>query len=211
VTTQADRKAETRRRLLDAAADLFGREGFHATSTDAVADAADRTSGSVYAHFGGKEGLLLALAEDMKDSVALGILREMVSARTIDDRVAALWHGFAGAADPWIMLEHELWLYAARNPDERTRLAARYDHERAALADEIEIWKQRDGDDPVAARELSILALGLLLGLEMQRRIDPSAVPDDLAVAGLEQLLGLFATTDSTDTPTEPAPAGKAP
>ena len=74
--TQEDRKAETRSRLLEAAADLFARRGFHGVSTDTVADAADRTSGALYAHFGAKEGLLLALvnawAEDVpRDSLAL--------------------------------------------------------------------------------------------------------------------------------------------
>jgi hypothetical protein len=34
------------------------------------------------------------------------------------------------------------------------------------------------------------LLLGLLLGLEMQHRLDPDAVPDDVAVGGLRALLG---------------------
>jgi hypothetical protein len=35
------------------------------------------------------------------------------------------------------------------------------------------------------------LALALLYGLEMQRRVDPAAVPDDLVVRGLRALLAL--------------------
>ena len=203
--TQADRKAETRRRLLESAADLFASVGFHATSTDAVAEEADRTSGSVYAHFGGKEGMLLALVDEIKDRVALAILTEMVSARSIDERVAALWRGFAEGSEPWIMLEHELWLYAARNPDERERLAERYDRERSILAEELAVWKSfDDGDDALPARDLSVLALAMLLGREMQRRIDPSVVPEDLAVAGLERLLGLPVRNQSVSAPAEP-------
>ena len=63
MATQEERRAETRARLLDAAADLFARKGFHAVSAEAVADAAGRTTGALYDHFGGKEGLLLALVE----------------------------------------------------------------------------------------------------------------------------------------------------
>ncbi|HRW38557.1 MAG TPA: helix-turn-helix domain-containing protein, partial [Aquihabitans sp.] len=61
--TQEERRAETRSRLLGAAADLFARKGFHATSAEAVASAADRTTGALYDHFGGKEGLLVGLLE----------------------------------------------------------------------------------------------------------------------------------------------------
>ena len=39
MATQEQRRAETRSRLLDAAADLFARKGFHAVSAEAVADA----------------------------------------------------------------------------------------------------------------------------------------------------------------------------
>ncbi|MGH9206548.1 MAG: helix-turn-helix domain-containing protein, partial [Acidimicrobiales bacterium] len=52
--TQEERKAETRARLLAAAADLFAGQGIEAVSVDAVAEAAGRTSGAVYAHFGSK-------------------------------------------------------------------------------------------------------------------------------------------------------------
>jgi len=61
--TQEERKAETRSRLLAAAAELFADHGVDAVSVDAVAEAAGRTSGAVYAHFGSKQGLLLALLD----------------------------------------------------------------------------------------------------------------------------------------------------
>ena len=65
MASQEQRKAETRQRLLDAAALLFAERGIEAVSIDTVAEAADRTSGAVYAHFGGKDGLLNALLENL--------------------------------------------------------------------------------------------------------------------------------------------------
>ena len=59
--TQEERRADTRERLLRAAADLFARKGVDAVSVDAIADEAGRTSGALYDHFGGKDGLLFAL------------------------------------------------------------------------------------------------------------------------------------------------------
>jgi hypothetical protein len=75
--TQQERKAETRARLLGAAAALFAEQGVDAVSVDAVAEAAGRTSGAVYAHFGSKQGLLLALLDSWKDAVRTVLLAEV--------------------------------------------------------------------------------------------------------------------------------------
>jgi AcrR family transcriptional regulator len=223
--SQAQRKAETRGRLLSAAAALFAREGFHGTSTDAVADAADRTSGALYAHFGDKHGLLLALLDQMKDATSSAIRADLEQASSLEERVAVLWRDFAAPAetlgDTWLLLEHELWLWAARHPADADRLAQRYARERARLAQGIAAW--HDGTPSRPAPELAVLVLALLLGLEMQHRLDPAAVPDHVAVDGLLALLGAgsapaagrrararraAASTDPSPPDRLPAPAG---
>lgn len=200
--TQEDRKAETRARLLEAAADLFARRGFHGVSTDAVADAADRTSGALYAHFGAKENLLLALVNAWENEAALEIVAALEERSDLAGRLEALWTHFVGAADAphpdassrgdlWMLLEHELWLYAARNPEVSADLAGRYGEGRAAMGTAFEAWAAEEGGAlPVVADEMAVLVMGLLLGLEMQHRIDPHSVPDDLAVRGLRLLFG---------------------
>ena len=59
MATQGERKAETRARLLSAAATVFADLGIEGASVDAIAETAGRTSGALYAHFGSKEGLLI--------------------------------------------------------------------------------------------------------------------------------------------------------
>ncbi|WP_412539487.1 helix-turn-helix domain-containing protein [Longispora sp. K20-0274] len=59
--TQADRTGETTTGLLDAAAGLFGRDGYAATSIDEIARVAGVTKGAVYHHFEGKAGLFRAV------------------------------------------------------------------------------------------------------------------------------------------------------
>ena len=54
MATQGERRAATRQRLLDAAAELFATRGIEASSVDAIAERAERTSGAIYDHFGGK-------------------------------------------------------------------------------------------------------------------------------------------------------------
>ena len=52
MATQGERRAETRQRLLDAAAELFAARGVEGCSVDAIAERAERASGAVYDHFG---------------------------------------------------------------------------------------------------------------------------------------------------------------
>src|SRR5688500_10121938 len=126
MATQEERRADTRQRLLDAAAELFAERGIDGSSVDAIAERADRTSGAIYDHFGGKEGLLFALLEGWVDDVAVVISAELAAASTLDERLSSLWRN---VADPptgdgrWLGLEHELWSYAVRNPEARDKLA----------------------------------------------------------------------------------------
>ena len=107
------------------------------------------------------------------------ITAELATSTTLDEQMAALWRNVSQpvAGDGrWIALEHELWAYAARNEAAREHLARRY---RAA-------W---DGIDTTFAGvdqvRVGPAVIGLLLGLEMMRRIDPGAVTDQMAVAAL--------------------------
>jgi AcrR family transcriptional regulator len=200
--TQADRKATTRSLLLDAATELFATRGIDAVSVEAIADAADRTSGAVYAHFGGKAGLVTAVLDEWKDRVAVVVAAAFETSPQLESRLDALWTTFADPPDDrggeWLLLEHELWLRAARDPEIRAPLAARYADARGATTDEFSRWVAEFGLEPaVPIEQLPVLVLGLLLGLEMQRRIDPAAVTDEIALAGL---LALFrSTSEGTD------------
>ena len=147
--TQEERKAETRSRLIAAAADLFARKGFHAVSAEAVADAADRTTGALYNHFGGKDGLLLALVEQWLSESAARILAGVEESPDLDGRLRALWSDSVAAqqadAELWLLLEFELWLHGARNAEFADRLAARYDDRRRNLAIPLQAWAKDEG------------------------------------------------------------------
>src|SRR5687768_10283751 len=61
--TQRDRSDATTKALVDAARELFARDGYEATLLDDVARAAGVTKGALYHHFGGKKGLFRAVFE----------------------------------------------------------------------------------------------------------------------------------------------------
>lgn len=204
MVTQGERRAETRQRLLDAAAELFAERGIDASSVDAIAERAERTSGAIYDHFGGKPGLLVALLESWVDDVAVAIVAELATATSLDERLATLWRN---VSDPptgdgrWIALEHELWSFAARNDEARDHLARRY---RAAWEGVDEAVAGWDGDrldgEEAGAGSLRVgpAVIGLLLGLEMMRRVDPGAVTDEMALAALRGAVTSMTTGVST-------------
>lgn len=54
---------EKQEKILNAALQLFAKEGYHATSTNKVAKLAGVSEGLIFRHFGNKEGLLQAILE----------------------------------------------------------------------------------------------------------------------------------------------------
>jgi AcrR family transcriptional regulator len=173
---------------LNAAAELFAERGVDGTSIDAIAERADRTSGAVYDHFGGKDGLLLALLDSWVEDVGAVVTAELATATTMDERLAVLWRSVSAPAvgdGRWMTLEFELWAHAARNPDLRSHLTRRY---RGA-------WRgivAAAGGSAEVAGDVGPAVIGLLFGLEMMRRIDPRRVTDELAVGALR---GVVAAT----------------
>ena len=61
--TREERRAATRTELLDAAARVFARRGFHNASVNDVAAEAGYTSGAVYSNFRNKDELFVAAFE----------------------------------------------------------------------------------------------------------------------------------------------------
>lgn len=190
MATQGERRADTRQRLLDAAAELFAERGIDGSSVDAIAERAERTSGAIYDHFGGKEGLLFALLEGWVDDVAVVIVAELATATTLDERLSSLWRNVSNPPTGdgrWLALEHELWGYAARNEPAREHLARRYRAAWGGVDEAVAGWADEHGGHRVGPP-----LIGLLLGMEMMRRVDPGAVTDDMAVAALR---GVVAST----------------
>jgi AcrR family transcriptional regulator len=62
-TRGARRSARTRAAILDAAEGAFASTGYRRTRMEDVAESADVAVGSIYLHFGNKDGLYLALVE----------------------------------------------------------------------------------------------------------------------------------------------------
>ncbi len=62
-------KLETRSALLQAALELFAEKGFEETHASQIAERAGVAVGTIYMHFGSKEGLLRASLENIADAI----------------------------------------------------------------------------------------------------------------------------------------------
>ncbi len=197
---QAERRAQTSQRLLDAAAEVFARLGFHAATVDDVAEAAGYTKGAVYANFAGKEALFLALLDRHLDD-QLAQVDQLVGAASDSDLHAGLRDASTtqmAAGESFGLLMLEFWLYAARDAPARAALAARYQRMRDRLAGVI---VERDAARGIAGsrapNEVAALVLALDAGLFLQHLIDPDAITPDLRANALSAVIGSAARDEA--------------
>jgi AcrR family transcriptional regulator len=122
--TQAERRAETRGRLLKAARHVFAERGYHAASLDLVSERAGYTKGALYHHFGSKEGLLLALLDEH-------VARRLGQAQTPEEGPPSKKMPFDRE---FALLFLEFVCAAARDPQLRRRLADRMRSARSETA-----------------------------------------------------------------------------
>src|SRR5258708_11189245 len=93
--TRDQKKAQTRLQLLEAAANVFARRGYHAATVDEVAEEAGFTVGALYSNFAGKQDLFLEMLEEHFD-------RQVAIYAEISSRGATLEEKARGAADHWM-------------------------------------------------------------------------------------------------------------
>ena len=171
----------TRLALIRAALDLFGAKGFEAASTRAVAAAAGANLASIAYHFGGKEGLRLACADHVVETVR-GMLEPALAAvgaapltpttaRALLERVVAAFVGFLVVRPE----AQSIARFVVREMFEPTEAFERiYDDAFAPLHERIcVVWAAATGAPAEApATKLATLAmLGQILYFRLARRV----------------------------------------
>jgi AcrR family transcriptional regulator len=208
--TRARRREMTRRHLIDAAAIVFARKGFHGASLDDVAAAAGFTKGAVYSNFASKDDLFLAVFDDryaQEQSEMRRVLTEESDPYELNpethvfDRVRGVidrtWD------DDWTALYLEFVLYARRNADAAQKLAESVRRQRemtVAMLDEAYQSIDYEPDRPVAV--LATIAIALFDGLALGRLADPPAFDDEM----LTHFLDFMVASIGASQPLEDAP-----
>ena len=174
----------TRRHLLDAAAEVFARDGFHGASLDDVAATAGFTKGAVYSNFKSKEDLFLAVLDDhfaQERGDVQHALGEPVQADKRDEQLPRVQRAIEGSFDDeWTALYLEFVLYARRNPALREKLAARarqqYDETIGMLNG---VYADIGGTPNHPVTVLARVSMALFEGLALGRLVDPESYTRD--------------------------------
>ncbi len=184
------RTRETQARLLNAAEEVFVRDGYEAAQLDEIAATAGRSKGSVYTHFRSKEDLFLALFEHRTRSY---IERFAASLRKCATRKQSL-EAFRGfyvdlASDrTWPILTLEFKLFALRHPESKVRLRKVFEMTKAA--GDPSLHRQVFGNlsrDRRSENEASLSALGpVVSALILESHFEPAL----LSEKALRRLLG---------------------
>ena len=182
--TRQEKQAQTRAALIDAAAKVFARRGYHGASVEEVAAEAGFSTGAVYSNFSGKEELFLALA-DRKVAERVAETRALASAAkrggSPGEEAAEQFRAFLERDPDWPVLFYEFWSYGIRSARIQDEFAQRREAVREALAEALERIAERLGFElrfPAPALATAISAA--LNGLAFERAADPDAVPDEV-------------------------------
>jgi AcrR family transcriptional regulator len=181
--TRAERQAQTRNNLLEAAAQVFIARGFEAASIEAITKAAGYTRGAFYSNFSSKAELFAELLQQraytqyrrMAAATAEG---ERPSMRQTGERLAAIQGDEAGQ---WLFrLWLELLAHAGRDEQFRKLAGGFWSTTRELSAAGIRDAYAEAGQEPPAAPDrLATAMIALDIGLALQHFVDPEAVPLD--------------------------------
>ena len=179
--SQAERTAETRRRIIRAATESIGEVGFQRTTAAEIAARAGVTWGAVQHHFGGKDGILAAVLEDSFERFAERLDDLGPESATREKRVAAcVERAFAHFTSPAYRSAFEILLNAAsEDPD-----AARPGWQTPMFRAWDGVWRSLFADSPIPRarlRRLERYAFAVLTGLAAARWLGwrPAAQADD--------------------------------
>jgi AcrR family transcriptional regulator len=112
------RSQKTIARLLEAAEEVFVRDGFELAQMDKIAARAQRSKGAVYVHFKSKEDMFLALMEHRIKTYVDRFTDQMASRATKRKRLAAFRDFYEGLVHDraYHVLTLEFKLFALRHP-----------------------------------------------------------------------------------------------
>src|SRR5580700_3544808 len=138
--------------------------------------------------------MLLALLDEWEQSLVTVIAAEFELAADVGERLRAVAANLIAHPSEetrrLLLLEQELWLRAARDPEVAAALRVRASEAHARMARGFAAWMADGIIGPVADPDtLATVFRALVVGLEMQHRVDPDAMDIDTVTAALGSVL----------------------
>lgn len=199
--TRAEKKAETRARLLESATAVFADKGMARGSIDDVAEHAGFTKGAFYANFASKEELFLALLDEHFADVLERVDRAISGDDDLLDQAregAASFMRFIAADPDWERLFFDFSAHAMRNEGFRAELVDRRRALRAGIATLLQRRVDQLGiEPPVPVPDIAMMVFAMADGIALQRLLDPEALDQELYPTMLATFFtGLRAATE---------------
>lgn len=190
LSKQQVRTQETRARLLEAAEEVFVKDGYEGAQLDQIAARAERSKGAVYGHFKSKEDLFLALFEHRMRTHIGQLMARLEKCRTRQEHMVAFREFYVGLANDrtWPVLTLEFKLFALRHPELKVRLRKAIEMARPPRddADERRMFGMMTPAQK-AENELALLALGpIFSGLILESHFES----ETLTEKALRRILG---------------------
>jgi AcrR family transcriptional regulator len=183
--TRAEKQAETRRLLLEAAEEVFRERGFSGATVEEITARAGFSRGAFYSNFESREQLFIELLHKRVYDDFTRMLERGPREKSARKQMVSTAREFAKRyehAQRWLF---ELWLeclaYAARHPEFASLPATFWRGNRALTARMIDSTYSAVGQKPpIESKHLASALTALDIGLAIQNLVDPEEVPLDL-------------------------------
>jgi AcrR family transcriptional regulator len=175
--TRAAKQAQTRTRLIAAAASVFARRGFQAATVEEIAEEAGYSHGAVYSNFAGKEDLFLAVFEQYMSERVAEVARASEIEGSFAERARAgadQWMQRFAADRDTFLLHLEFMIHAARNPHLSKQLGQRMAALRLEIERQLSSREAHAGSAlPLPAADLALVLRALGIGLAVEALNQP--------------------------------------
>ncbi|SEQ98504.1 TetR/AcrR family transcriptional regulator [Lentzea albida] len=180
--TRVEQQARTHEHLLRAGRQVFLRKGFLAASVEEIAAEAGYTRGAVYKHFGGKEGLWLAIVEADAGTHLDGLRQALGRTGDRDELIATLGGAAHEEAAKWTAVTAEVLAATAQQPQIAAQVAALQQRHDAQVVTLLAEHFERLGLDPVLPVDQIVVVIGALgIGLALRQAVLREPAADVLA------------------------------
>lgn len=190
--TRAERQQQTRAALVEAAREVFARDGFAGASLDTIARDAGYSKGAVYSNFDGKAALFLAVMDHDLDRLSVGTWDPFVRVPAFEATDSPVGANLADPGDPEIGIGFALAtleFIATAGRDQTLRSALR---ERVATLvgayGEV-ARRHRSADDPLTENEVASMLAALDQGTALLLLGGWEAADTEMLRRGLRRLL----------------------
>jgi AcrR family transcriptional regulator len=175
--TRRQKQQQTRKSLLQAAAQLFCKRGLEGASVDEVAQAAGFTKGAFYANFKSKEELFLVMLDERFSQELERLDHALAGTDEPREEARAAAADFIHSAgdDEWPSLYFQFVAHAARNEEFRQELATRHQAMRERLGEIFGRWKEGLGVPPaLPVEQITAMMFFMADGFLVDRIVEPS-------------------------------------